>query len=62
MAYLTLAHVNVEAGTVTNPNYPVFGPSALGPACDFIAVPSELMAALAGLPAVARAERQGRLS
>ena len=51
--YLTPAHVGVKAGTVTNPNYPVFGPSVLGPACDFIAVPPELMAALAALPAVA---------
>lgn len=51
--YLTPALVNVEAGTVTNPNYPHWGPSALGPACDFIAVPAELMAALAELPSVA---------
>ena len=55
VAYITLAHVNVAAGTVTNPNYPAFGPSVLGPTCDFIPVSPELMAALAQLPAVARA-------
>jgi len=46
VAHLTPAHVNAEAGTVTNPNYPVFGPSVCGPAYDFIPVPPELMAAL----------------
>lgn len=51
--YLTPALVNVEAGTVTNPNYPHWGSSGLGPAHDFIPVPLELMAALAQLPAVA---------
>jgi hypothetical protein len=51
--YLTPALVNAEAGTVTNPNYPHWGPSALGPACDFIAVPPDLMAAILALPAVA---------
>jgi hypothetical protein len=51
--YLTPALVNVEAGTVTNPNYPVFGPSACGSACDFISVPPALMEALTALPAVA---------
>ena len=53
VAYLTPALVNVAAGTVTNPNYPHWGPSELGPACDFIAVPPDLMAALAALPALA---------
>jgi hypothetical protein len=50
VAYLTPAHVNAEAGTVTNPNYPVLGPSACGSAYDFIPVPPELMAALTALP------------
>lgn len=53
VACLTPAHVNTVTGTVTNPNYPVFGPSACGPACDFISVPPALMEALAVLPAVA---------
>jgi hypothetical protein len=50
--YVRPVHLNAEAGTVTNPNYPAFGPSALGPAGDFIAVPPELMTALAELAAV----------
>ena len=52
VAFLTPAHVNMTEGTVTNPNYPVFGPSVLGPACDHIQVPPELMAALADLPSL----------
>lgn len=54
VAGLAPGHVNVAAGTVTNPNYPAFGPSACGPAYDFIPLPPELTAALAALPSVVK--------